>query len=69
MPKYMQRTLCLENERTLRKSCIISVSKFLKYQKAKTHKITLYREKKKQFLLIFIGTEIPKFWQNSWKFC
>ncbi len=36
--KYIQRTLCLQNERTLREMCIISVFKFLKYQKVKTHK-------------------------------
>ncbi len=34
----MQRTLCLGNERTLRETCIMSVCKFIKYQKAKTHK-------------------------------
>ncbi len=36
--KYIQRTLCLRNKRTLREMCIISVIKFPKYQKVKTHK-------------------------------
>ncbi len=42
--KYMQRTLCLGKERTLRETCIMSVFKFLKYQKAKIANNTLYRE-------------------------
>ncbi len=35
--KFMQSTLCLRKERTLREMCIISVFKFHKYQKPKTH--------------------------------
>ncbi len=33
---YMQKTLCLGNERTLGETCIMSLFKFHKYQKAKT---------------------------------
>ncbi len=36
--KYMQRTICLGNEWILRETCIMSIFKFLKYQKPKTHK-------------------------------
>ncbi len=34
--KYMQRSLYLGNERTLREMCIMNVFKFLKYQNVKT---------------------------------
>ncbi len=46
MLKYIQRTLCLRNERTLREMCIISAFKFLKYQKVKTYNNALCLEKK-----------------------
>ncbi len=41
--KYIQRSLCLLNERTFRETCIMSVFKLLKYQKAKITNNTLYR--------------------------
>ncbi len=36
--KYMQRSLYLGNERTLREMCIMNVFKLLKYQNVKTYK-------------------------------
>ncbi len=45
--KYMQKTLFLGNERTLRETCIMSVFKFIKYEKAKSHKLhSLLRKNK-----------------------
>ncbi len=69
----MQRTLFLGNKRTLRETCIMSVFKFIKYEKAKSHKLhSLLRKinKKKydfffSFLFIFTGNEVPKFDQCS----
>ncbi len=71
----MQRTLFLGNERTLRETCIMSVFKFIKYEKAKSHKLhSLLRKKKSinkkirfffSFLFIFTGNEVPKFGQSS----
>ncbi len=74
----MQRTLFLGNERTLRETCIISVLSVLSSLSTKNLKPknnTLFRETKKYiyfflfWLFIFIGTNMPKFWQNSGKLC
>ncbi len=49
MLKYMERTLCLGNKRTLRETCIMSVSFFnsLSTKKLKPTNNTLYLENKK----------------------
>ncbi len=44
----MQKTVFLGNEKTLPETCIMSVFKFIKYEKANSHKLnSLLRKKKK----------------------
>ncbi len=45
--KYMQKTVFFGNERTLRETCIMTVFKFIKYEKAKSHKLHSLLTKKK----------------------
>ncbi len=71
--KYIQRSLCLGNERTLRETYIMNVClSCLSTNNLKPINSTLYEKKKYIsffFLFISIGTEMPKSWQYSEKLC